>query len=109
MFAAALGIFKGNFQDALHLVARIGIGVVGIIVAFFLFSEIHAAGELTDADEIGATDEFVLQRRFVDEAVEGLNGTYVGKEAQLLAHGKESLLGTHFGVGVVVEARITNG
>ena len=45
----------------------------------------------------------------MDEAVEGLNGTYVGKEAQLLAHGQESLLGTHFGVGVVVEARIANG
>ena len=42
------------------------------------------------------------------QAVEGLHGTDVGIEAQLLAHGQQSLFGTHLGRGVVVELRVAH-
>ena len=44
----------------------------------------------------------------MDEAIEGSDWTDVGKEAQLLAHGQQALLGTHLGVGVIVELRVTH-
>ena len=45
----------------------------------------------------------------MDETVESGDGAYVGKESQLLAHGEQSLFGTHLGVGVVVELRVADG
>ena len=45
----------------------------------------------------------------MNEAVESFDGTDVGKEAELLAHGEETLFGAHLGGRIVVEFCVTNG
>ena len=108
MLLAAAGIFVGNLQDALHFRAGVIVGVVGLVVVLIFFTEIHAAGELANAHEVGSVDELILQRTLVKQALEGLHGTDVGKQSELLAHGKQSLLGTHLGRWVVVELGVAD-
>ena len=43
------------------------------------------------------------------EALEGLHGTDVGKETQLLAHGEQALFGAHLGGGVIVKLGVAYG
>ena len=45
----------------------------------------------------------------MDEAVEGFNGTDIGKEAKLLTHSEEALFGAHLGGRIVVEFWVANG
>ena len=45
----------------------------------------------------------------MDEAVEGSDRTDVGKQAELLAHGEQTLFGAHLGRGIVVKLRVTYG
>jgi len=96
-------------EDALHLGTAIEVGVVGFVVALLLGTEVHASRQFADADEIGTADEVVLEGRLVDEAVEGLDGTDVGKEPELLAHGEETLFGAYLCGGIVVELRVADG
>ena len=112
--AALAGVLIADAQDALHLRAAVVVRVESILhtisidQGLLLLAEVHAAGQFADADEVGAAHQLILQGGLVDEAVERLHGTYVGIEAQLLAHGQESLLGTHLGGGIVVELRVAH-
>ena len=106
--AALPGILVGHAQDALHLGAAVVVGVPGLIGALLFLAEVHAAGQLAYADEVGAAHQFVLQRRLVDEAVERLHRADVGIEAQPLAHGQQALLGAYLGRGVVVELGVAH-
>ena len=109
MAAAAAGILETDLQDALDLRAGIIVGVVRLVVVLIFLTEIHTAGELADADEIGTLHEVLAQRRLVDEAVEGLDRADVGEQAKFLAHSQQPLLGTHLGGGVIVELGVTYG
>ena len=114
MLATLAGILIGYTQDALYLRTAVVVGVQGIFYALsierglLLLAEIHTAGQLTDADEVGTAYHLVLQGRLMYEAFESLYGTDIGIESQFLAHGQKSLLGTYLGTGVVVELRVTD-
>ena len=114
MLAALTCILIAHVQDALHLGTGVVVGVqclfhaIGIDGGFLLLTEIHTAGEFADADKVGATHDLVLQGRLVYQALEGLHGADVGIEAQLLAHGQQTLFGAHLGGGVVVKLGVAH-
>ncbi len=84
----------------------VGVGVVSLVVVLILFAEVHSAGKLADAHEVGALHYLGTQRRLVKERTERFHGTDIGIEAELLPHGKESLLGAHLSRGVVVVLQV---
>ena len=93
-------------QDTFHLFAGVDTGVVGRIAVFASSlgtTEVHAAGKLADAYEIGSGDEVGTERRFVDQRRKSHHGADVSVQSQLLAHTKQTLLGAHLGFGIVVE------
>ena len=109
MLVALHGKLEGHLEDTLNLGACVDVGVVGLVVVLILLAEIHAARELANNHEVGTLEQLVLERRLVQKAVEGGHRAHVGKEPQLLAHGKQTLLGAHLGCGVVVETWVANG
>ena len=82
-------------------------GVTAVQAA--LLTEVHAASELTYAQEIRTVHQFLLQGTLVDQGREGLYGTEVGVEPELLAHRKQALLGPHLRGGVVVIPGVSHG
>ena len=109
VLVALHGHLETEFQDALDLGTGVDIGIVGHVVVLMLLSEVHAAREFAQHDEVGTADEFILQRRLVEQTVEGDDGTHVGIEAQFLTHGQQTGLGTDLGRWVVVELQVADG
>ena len=109
MVLALLGILEAHLQDALNLRTGVDIGIVGHVVVLVFLTEIHTTRELADNDEVGSTNEFVLQRTLMQKAGEGGHGPYVGKEPELLAHGEKSLLRSDRRGGIVVVAQVAHG
>ena len=107
MLLALQGVFIGHLQNALNLRTCIIVGIIGLVIVLILLTEIHTAGEFADADEICPFDKFVFQRTLMQQALKGLDRTDVGKEAQFLTHGKQALLRTNLGCGVIVKFGIT--
>ena len=106
---ASHGVFESDLEDAFDLGTRIEIGVVGLVVVLVFLAEIHASGEFADANKVGSLDDFVLERRLVDESREGLHRSDIGEESEFLTHGKESLFGADLGRRVIVEAQVADG
>ena len=102
-------IFESHLQDALHLRARIDVGVISLVVVLVFLSEIHTSGEFADTYEVGSLHQFRSQRTFVQETFEGLHRTDVGKQPEFFSHGEESLFRSHFRGGVVVEPKVPHG
>ena len=108
MSLAAASIVECHFKDSLNLSACICAGIVGMIVAFVFFSEIHAARKLTDAHKIGSADYIFAQRRLVDQRRECGHRPDICKQSQLLPHCQKTLFGANLQVGPVVEPRIAD-
>ena len=99
---------EAHLQDALHFWTGVDIGIVGLIVILILGTEIHATGQLTNHHKIGTTQQFFLQRRFVQQAIERSHRTDVGKQSQLLTHGQQTCLRTYLSGRIVVELQRAN-
>ena len=114
MLAALAGILIADAQDALHLGAAVVVRVECIFHSlrvdrrFLFLAEVHAAGQFADADKVSSAHQLVLERGLVHQTVEGLHGTDVGIEPELLAHGKQALFGADLGRRVVVELRVAH-
>ncbi len=99
MSLAAASIVECHFKDSLNLSACICAGIVGMIVAFVFFSEIHAARKLTDAHKIGSADYIFAQRRLaMDQRRECGHRPDICKQSQLLPHCQKTLLGANLQV-----------
>ena len=109
MAAALHGVVVGHPEYALHLLARVVIGVVSLVVVLIFLAEVHAARELAYAHEVCPAHYLVFQGRLVDEPCESLHGPYVGKEPQPLAHGEQPLLRAYTCGRVVVELGVAHG
>ena len=108
----ALALHRGletYLQNALNLGPGIDVGIVGHVVVLMSFAEVHPPCQFADNNKIYPLQEFVFQRAFVQQAVEGGYRTDVGKESQFLAHGQQTLLGAHGRGGVVVVFQVANG
>ena len=101
--------FEGHLEDALNLGTRIDISVEGHIVVLMLLTKIHTACQFTNDHEIGTTQQFFLQRRLMQQAVERSYRTDVGKQSQLLAHGQQTRLRTHLQRGIIVVFQVAHG
>ena len=92
---------------------RLGTGVVvripGLVVVLVFLAEVHAAGQLADAEEVGAFDEVGTQGAEVEQTLERLHGADVGVESEAFPHGQEALFGAYAGGGVVVILRVADG
>ena len=108
MLVAAHGEVESHLQDAFYLRTVVDIGIISLLIVLILLTEVHATCQLADDDEVSSLDKFFLQRTLMEKAVESSHRSHIGEEAQLLTHGEESCLRTHFQRGVVVEARITD-
>ena len=100
------GHLESNLQDTLYLRTRIDIGVEGLVIVLIFLTKIHATRKLTDNDKVGTAQQLFLQRRLMQQTVEGDHGAHVGKESQLLAHSQQARLRTHLQRGVVVILQI---
>ena len=109
MVVPAARIVEAHAQYALYFRACIVVGVVCLVVVLILLAEVHSAGQLAYADEVGSVNKFLAQRRHVQKTLESLHRTYVGKQAEALAHGKQTLFGAHLGRWVVVKLGVANG
>ena len=99
-------------QDTLDLLARIDTGIVRRIAVFaasLRTAEIHAAGQLTHANEIGPLDNFGLERRTPGQRIEHRQRTKVRKKSERLAHTEQSLFGTHLRRRIVIVFGIADG
>ena len=108
MLTALACILVGDTQNALHLRTAVEVGIISLIRTLLLLTEIHTAGKLTDTDKVSSAYQFILQGRLVHQAVERLNGTYIGKEPQFLTHSQQSLLRPHLSCRVIIELGITD-
>ena len=108
MLATRHGHLEGDLQDALNLRTRIDIGVESHIVVLMLFTKIHATRQFADDHEIGTTQQFLLQRRFVQQAIKRGHRTDVGKESEFLAHRQQACLRTHLQRGIIVVFQVAN-
>ena len=95
-------------DDALYLRTGIVIGIVSLIIVLVFLAKVHATCELTDGNEVGPIDQLWTQRRLMQQALESLHRANVGIEAQLLAHGEQTLLWTHLSRWVIVKLRVAN-
>ena len=109
MLTARHSHLEGHLQDAFNFRTRIDIGVVGHIVVLMLLTEIHTSGEFTDNHEVGSAQQLFLQRRLMQQAIEGGNWAHIGIESQLLAHSQQSRLGPHLCRRVVIVLQIAHG
>ena len=109
MFTSRHGHLKGHLQDTLNLGTSVDIGIIGFVVVLIFLAEIHTARQFTDNHEVGSTQQFIFQRRLVQQTVEGSHRTDIGKESEFLAHGQQTGLWTHLGRRVVVILKVTNG
>ena len=101
--------FESDAQDAFNLGTGVDVSVVGPFAVLILLAEVHAAGELTDDNKVSTTQQFLLQRRLVEQAVESGYGAHVGKESQLLAHSQQPRLGPNLQCRVVVVLQVAYG
>ena len=62
VLTARHGHLEGHLQDALNLRTGVDVCIVGLVVILIFLTEIHAARKFTDDHEVGATQQFVLQR-----------------------------------------------
>ena len=111
-FAASPGQPESQVQDTLDLLARIDTGIVRRIAVFaasLRTAEIHAAGQLTHANEIGPLDNFGLERRTPGQRIEHRQRTKVRKKSERLAHTEQSLFGTHLRRRIVIVFGIADG
>ena len=114
VLSALTGILITYAEDAFHLGPTVVVCVESIFYAigshsrFLLLSEVHAAGQLADADKVGTTDKLVLQGGLMDKAVEGFHRSYVSIESKLFAHSQQALFGAHLGRRIVVELRVAH-
>ena len=102
-------IFKSNFQDTFNFRTSVVVCIVCFIIILIFLTEVHTAGQLTDADEIRILNQFRTQRRFMDQAFECLYRTNISKQSQFLTHCQQSLLRTNFRSRVIIKLRITYG
>ena len=109
MLVTLHGILETYAKDTLNLGTGVVVGIIRLVIVLILLAEVHTAGKLTDADEVGILHQLGTQGRLVHQALEGLHGADIGKEAQLLAHSQQTLLGTHLGGGVIVKLGVTHG
>ena len=108
MFVALHGHLKAQLHDALNLGTGVDIGVVGLVVVLILLTEIHTAREFAQHYKVGTTDEFILQRRLMQETVESGHRTDVGKQTEFLTHGQQPRLRTHLCRRVVVVSQVAH-
>ena len=110
--AAAHGQPERHVQHALDLLPRVGAGVHGPVAPFVAAlrpSEIDAARQFADADEVGAPHHLGLERRAVGQRVEERDGAQVGEQSQRLAHAQQPLFGAYRRFGVVVVFGVADG
>ena len=115
-FSDPFRVMKG-FRQAKKLMKKLqpdvvfskgGFVSVPVVLAPFL-SEIHSAGELTNAQEIGSVNELGLEGRAVDQGLKGLHRTQVGIQSKTLADRQEALLRPDRRIRVIVIFRISHG
>ena len=110
---AAFGrIFESETTYTLDFGARVDTCVVcreSILRTALRTSEIETSRQFPHAEEVGSLNKIGTQRRAVQQRGKCGDGAQVGIQTQLLAHGQQSLLGPHLGVGGVVEARVADG
>ena len=109
MLVALHGHLEAEFQDTLNLGAGVDIGIVGHVVVLVLLAEIHAAREFAQHHEIGSTDDLILQRRLVQQTVEGDHRAHIGIESQFLTHGQQARLRADLGRRIVVVLQVADG
>ena len=73
-----------------------------------LLAEIHTARQLAQHHEVCPTNKFVLQRRLVQQTVEGCHWSHVGKESEFLTHGQQTCLRTDLGRWIEVVLQVTH-
>ena len=73
--------------------------IAGVALVAGAITEIEAASEFTEDDEVHALDEFALQRRAMDQVRIDADGADVGEEAKLLAEAEQALFGP-FGAAI---------
>ena len=106
MLTTCHGHLEGHLQDALYLRTGVDVGIVCLVIVLILLSEIHAARQFTNHHEVSATQQFVLQRRLMQQTFKGGYRTDVGEQSQFLAHSQESRLRTYLQRGIIIEAQV---
>ena len=99
---AVLSHLKGYLQYANNLRTGIDVSIKSLVVVLIFLTKIHTASQLTNHHEVGTLEQFLLQRRLMQKTVECSYRTYVGEEAQLLAHSQQTRFWTHLCRRVVI-------
>ena len=108
MLSAFHRIFETDFQNTFDFGTGIIIGVIRLVVVLIFLAEIHASRQFANTNEVGVFYQLGTQRRFVQQAFEGLYRTDVRKQSEFLAHRQQSLFGTHLRRRVIVVLRIAH-
>ena len=109
MLTALHSHLKADLQDALYLGTGIDVSIVCLVVILILLAEVHASRQFANHHEISSTQQFLFQGRLVQQTVERSYRPHIGIQAQLLAHGQQSLFRAHLGCRVVIILQVANG
>ena len=108
MLVALHGHLEAEFHDALNLRTGVDISIVGHIVVLMALAEVHTTREFAQYHEVGTTNEFILQGRLMQQAVERGHRAHVGKKAQLLTHSQQTYLWTDLRCRIVIVFQIAH-
>ena len=103
------GHLETEFYDALNLRTGIDIGIVGLVVVLIPLAKVHTTSQFSQYHEVSTTNQFVFQRRLMQQTVEGSHRTDIGKESEFLTHGQQSYLRTNLSRGIVVVLQVAYG
>ena len=101
LLAALAGEVEPQADDALHLAARVGEGILHpdsllVRASPARTAKVEPAGELPQHQEVRAVHDLAFQRRGVHERGEGLHRPQVGVQAQLFAQAQQAVFGSRF-------------
>ena len=99
---------ESHFQNALNLRTRIDIGVKGLVVVLVFLTKIHASRQFANHHEVGTTQQFLFQRRLVEQTIKRGYRTDIGKESQFLTHSQQARFRAHLQRRIVVVFQVTN-
>ena len=108
MLTTLHGHLKTQFHDTFNLRTGIDIRIVSFVIILISLTKVHATRQFAQHHEISPTNQLVLQRRLVKQAIESSHRTHIGKQAEFLTHGQQACFGTHLRRRIMIVLQIAH-